>query len=80
MGTLVNSYDSHMENLDELHKLLVKDLLRQIKEGTATPAAMAVALKVLQHNNVQCNPQADQNLLELADKVPFPRLAEAASA
>ena len=64
------TYEQHQEQLAELHREMTAALLSRIKSGEATAGEMSVALKLLQHNGIQCNPEADPNLIDLA-KVPF---------
>lgn len=46
-------------------------VLQRIKDGTATAADMQVARGLLRDNNIQAIPQANPNLMRLADSLPF---------
>ncbi len=57
---------------EKLHAALVKDLLKRIKDGTATAADLGVARQLLKDNGIDVNSaRANKPLQELADTLPF---------
>lgn len=65
-------------DLGELHDALARDLLRLIKEGSATPADKRVALDLLKHNGVDGGDRdrPDNPIRPLTDTMPFPTLED----
>lgn len=57
--------------LPDLHSALLDNLLRCIKDGTATAADKAVARALLRDSNIQCHPKANPNMKELVESLPF---------
>ena len=57
--------------LEELHDVLVKELLERIKNGSATPADLNVARSILKDNHVDCVAIPESPLAKLALTMPF---------
>jgi hypothetical protein len=57
--------------LEELHDVLVKELLERIKSGTATPADLNVARSMLKDNHIDCVAVPESPLAKLALTMPF---------
>lgn len=57
--------------LIQLHGDLVNDLLAKIRDKTATPKDLEIALKLLAHNNITSTTDTDPHLKELSVGVPF---------
>lgn len=57
--------------LEELHEVLVKELLERIKSGSATPADLNVARSILKDNQIDCIAVPESPLAKLALSMPF---------
>lgn len=66
---------SQNKKLNELHDLVIEELLRQIKEGTATASTLNVARQVLKDNAVvilpDTAPEDVKDLEELLEGIKF---------
>ena len=64
------------KELNELHGLIARELARKIRQGEATAAEYAAAIKFLKDNNVQALVTPENPLGKLAvaltDSLPFP--------
>ena len=56
------------ELLADLHGKVAKRLLEKIENETATPAEMALAVKMLKDNNITVVPETGSLLDDIADK------------
>lgn len=64
--------------LEDMHVALAEDLLKRIKNGTATAADLGVARQFLRDNNIDANFKNHAPLQELTEQVlPFPAKAAA---
>lgn len=63
--------------LNALHGELAKELMKRIKEGTATPADLNAARQFLKDNGIEARATPTNPLGQLAgvalDKLPFPQ-------
>ncbi|WP_142850673.1 hypothetical protein [Telmatospirillum sp. J64-1] len=57
--------------MEELHGAVARELLRRIKEGTATAADINVARQFLKDNNVNADDPQDSPLGALVSNLPF---------
>jgi hypothetical protein len=57
--------------LEELHTVLVQELLERIKNGTASPADLNVARSVLKDNHIDCVAVPESPLAKLVLTMPF---------
>ena len=55
--------------LSSLHGALADDLLRRVRSGEATAAELAVAVKFLKDNHIDCEPSANKQMQSLLDEV-----------
>lgn len=55
---------------NELHGEIAKQLTKRIKDGTATAADIAVAVKFLKDNGITATPVPKSPLGNLADELP----------
>lgn len=59
------------KTLEELHEVLVKELLERIKSGEASPADLNVARSILKDNSIDCVAVPESPLANLALTMPF---------
>jgi hypothetical protein len=59
------------KTLGSLHTALAADLLRRIREGTATAADLSVARQFLKDNGIDALASQSEPLLNLAKTLPF---------
>lgn len=57
--------------LEGLHTLLVQELLRKIKDGSATSADLNVARQMLKDNSIDCAAVEGTPIHQLALTMPF---------
>lgn len=63
--------DSLMDILEDMHTALAVDLLKRIKDGTATAAELSVARQLLKDNKIEAQPKKGTPLGDLADLPVF---------
>lgn len=66
------------ETLDQLHTELAKELLKRVKDRTATAADLSAARQFLKDNNTTAHATPNNPLGQLAGLVPFPTEGDAA--
>lgn len=66
------------EVLEALHGALTDELVRRIKDGSATAADLSVARQMLKDNHIESIPTAGSPLANLRDSLPFPSVDAAA--
>jgi hypothetical protein len=57
--------------LGQIQISLAEEILKRIKDGSATAADLQVARGLLRDNNIQALPEANPGLMRLADSLPF---------
>jgi hypothetical protein len=57
--------------LEQLQTLTIAELVRKITAKEATAADLAVARAILKDNNIQVLPEANPQLTELKESLPF---------
>lgn len=57
--------------LGQIQITLAEEILRRIKDGSATAADLQVARGLLRDNNIQAIPEANPGLMRLAESLPF---------
>ena len=61
-----------MDILSKLHSAIPKFILAKIEDGSATAADLAVAVKYLKDNGVDCVASANPDVTSLAERMNFP--------
>ena len=61
-----------MDILSKLHSAIPKYILDKIEYGTATAADLAVAVKFLKDNGVDCVASENPGVASLAERMNFP--------
>ncbi len=60
------------ENLEGLHAVVAKELLKRVKSGEASAAELSAAIKFLKDNGIDCYGKANETVSSLADTLDFP--------
>lgn len=63
---------SIQDTLQELHNAISEDLLAKIQSGEASAAELAVAVKFLKDNGIDCYAPANEKVSSLANVMQFP--------
>ena len=58
------------ELLASLHGALTKDLIKRIKDGTATASDLSVARQLLKDNGINADGKEDPEMQNLSDELP----------
>jgi hypothetical protein len=69
---------STKKHLNELHGILVQELIKRVLSGEATPADLNVARQLLRDNQIDCAAVEGAPILKLAENLPFSDEEEAA--
>jgi hypothetical protein len=59
------------ETLEKIHGALAQELLNKVLSGEATATELNVARQFLKDNGIDCAPQANAPMLQLAKLMPF---------
>lgn len=60
------------ELMAELHGMTAAHMMTRIQEGSISASELSVIVKFLKDNDIQCDPQASDDMLELASALPDP--------
>jgi hypothetical protein len=58
------------DKMGTLHEAVVSLLLQKVQDGTATPAELSTAVKMLKDNNIEAIPTENNKLGKLAMSLP----------
>jgi len=58
------------EQLSELHRAMVENLLDKIKSGTASSADLNTARQFLRDNGIACDGEDDEEIHEIVKEIP----------
>jgi hypothetical protein len=63
--------DEFETTLEDMHVGLAKELLKRVKDGTASASDLNVARQFLKDNGIEGNPKKHTPLRELTNALPF---------
>ena len=62
--------DKKLELLQNLHTVLIENLLDKVKSGEAKPGDLNVARQLLKDNGIECIPTANNPMEDLMSNLP----------